>query len=193
MNTNIQPVFFASPLDFRKWLEKNFDIAKEIFVGFYKVGSGKKNMTWGESVDQALCFGWIDGIRKSLGKESYFIRFTPRKPNSIWSKVNINKIEILKKKRLMKPSGLSVYNLRKESKSEIYAYEKELVKLPKNFEEQFKANKKAWSFFECMPASYQKTALYWVMSAKQYATKTKRLTELIMDSEAGQKIKILNY
>lgn len=193
MNLEVQPTFFSNQLQFRKWLEENHEKETELFVGFYKVNSGKPSMTWGESVDQALCFGWIDGVRKSIDDESYFIRFTKRKPNSIWSAVNIKKMEELQKQGLMKPSGLAVFNQRIEKKLKIYAYEKEAVKLSKEFEAKFRANAKAWTFFQSLPPSYHRSAIDWVMSAKQEATKAKRLDELIRDSEAGRKIKRLSY
>lgn len=193
MNTEVQPTFFATQLDFRKWLEDNYDKSIELFVGFYKVGSGKLSMTWSQSVDQAICFGWIDGLRKSIDKDSYYIRFTPRRPKSIWSAVNIEKVEELTKQGLMKPSGLAIYNLREESKTKIYAYEKESVRFSEDFEAKFKSNKKAWDFFQSLSPSYQKPAINWVMSAKQENISIKRLNELITDSEAGRKIKRLNY
>lgn len=193
MNLEVQPTFFATQSDFRKWLEKNHSKATELFVGFYKVGSGKPSMTWSQSVDHAICFGWIDGVRKSIDKYSYFIRFTPRKPTSIWSAINIKKVEDLTKQGLMQPAGLASFKLRKEHKSKIYAYEKEAVKLSDHFEKKFKANKKAWKFFQSLPPSYHRSAIHWVMSAKQETTSIKRLDELITDSEAGQKIKRLSY
>ncbi len=193
MNLEVQPRFFSNQHEFRKWLEENHEKETELFVGYYKVNSGKPSMTWSESVDQALCFGWIDGVRKSIDDVSYFIRFTKRKPNSIWSAVNIKKIEELKRQEFMKPAGIAVFNLRLESRSKIYAYEKEDVKLSEDFEARFRANKKAWSFFQSLPPSYHKPATNWVMSAKQETTKAKRLEELIRDSEAGQKIKRLSY
>jgi uncharacterized protein YdeI (YjbR/CyaY-like superfamily) len=181
----MKPTFFSSPSDFRKWLEKNHDKKTELLVGFYKVGSGKQNMTWSESVDQALCFGWIDGVRKSIDENSYTIRFTPRKPSSIWSAVNIKKINELTKQDLMHEAGLAAYNKRKDHKSAIYSFEKEEMKFSPTFEKQFKANKKAWKYFEALAPSYRKTSIHWVMSAKQEATQAKRLNSLIADSEAG--------
>jgi len=187
-------LFFPSQLDFRDWLEHNHDSAKEVYVGFYKKGSGKQNMTWSQSVDQALCYGWIDGVRKSIDSESYHIRFTPRKPNSTWSTININKVEELTRQGLMKPSGIASFALRKEDKSGIYTYEQqEGVKLSDDFETKFRANAKAWAFFQSLPPSYHKPAIKWVMSAKQEATRIKRLNELINDSETGRKIRALSY
>ena len=165
----------------------------ELIVGFYKVSSNKPSITWSESVDQAICFGWIDGVRKSIDDESYCIRFTPRKPTSIWSAINIKKVEELSKKGLIHPAGIEAFKKRKENKSRIYSYEKEAVVLQKDFEKKFKANKKAWQFFNNMASSYTRTAIHWVMSAKREETKHKRLEELIKDSEQGRKIKRLNY
>lgn len=189
----IKATFFATQNDFRKWLENNHAKATELIVGYYKVGSGKPSMTWPQSVDQAICFGWIDGIRKSISEESYCIRFTPRKPTSIWSAINIKKVEDLTQKGLMHPNGILAFEKRKEHRSRIYAYENEEVKLSAAFEQKFKANKKAWAFFQSLPPSYRSTTANWVMSAKQEATRVKRLDELINDSEAGRKIKRLSY
>ena len=177
------PTFFLTPSAFRLWLEKNHGSETELFVGFYKVNSGKPSITWSESVDQALCFGWIDGVKYSIDKESYQIRFTPRKKTSIWSAVNIKKIEELTEKGLMHPAGLASYANRIESKSKIYAFEKEEVQFSPEFEKIFKANQKAWDYFQSLASSYRKPSSNWVMSAKQEATRIKRLHQLIADSE----------
>lgn len=179
----MKPKFFPCQEDFRKWLEENHQKESELLVGFYKVGTKKPSMTWSESVDQALCFGWIDGIRKSIDEESYQIRFTPRKSTSIWSAVNIKKIEELTEKGLMFPAGIVAFENRKEHKSRIYIYENKPTEFPENFLEQFKSNKKAWEYFENLAPSYKKTSMFWVMSAKQEATQIKRLQQLIADSE----------
>ena len=188
-----QPTFFSTQSAFRKWLEKNHDKVKELSVGFYKVKTGKPSITWSESVDEAICFGWIDGIRKSIDNESYCIRFTPRKPKSIWSAINIKKVEELTKQGLMYPAGLAAFSKREENKSRIYSYEKDVAILSDVFLKKFKANKKAWKFFQSMAPSYQNTAIHWVMSAKQEITKVKRLDELIRDCGEERKIKRLNY
>jgi uncharacterized protein YdeI (YjbR/CyaY-like superfamily) len=193
MNTEIQPIFFENASLFREWLAKNHQTEAFLYVGYYKVSSSKTAMTWSESVDEALCFGWIDGVRKSLGAESYCNRFTPRKRNSIWSAVNIKKVEELTEKGLMQPAGLAAFALRKEEKSKIYAYEQGNIQFSEEFEQKFQENETAWAFFQSLPASYQKTATNWVMSAKQIATQIKRLEELIVDSAAGRRIKSLNY
>jgi len=188
-----QPTYFPTQATFRKWLQKNHEKAVELLVGFYKVGSGKQSMTWSESVDEALCFGWIDGIRKSIDEESYSIRFTPRKPKSIWSAINIKKIEELSKQGLMHPAGLAAFSRREENKSRIYSYEKEIATLSDDFLKIFKLNSKAWKYFQSLAPSYKNHAIHWVMTAKQETTKIKRLQELIRDSEAERKIKRLSY
>lgn len=190
---SMQPTFFSNSNDFRKWFEKNHERAKELLVGFYKVTSGRKSITWPESVDEAICFGWIDGVRKSIDSESYCIRFTPRKPGSIWSAINIKKVEELTKKGLMYPAGNMAFSKRQEKKSAIYSYEKEPETLAPGFSKKFKANKDAWAFFQTMPPSYQRSCVHWIMTAKQEATKLKRLEELINDSAMERKIKRLNY
>lgn len=180
--------FFPTQEKFREWLEKNHTSEKELLVGFYKVGTKKPSMTWSESVDQALCFGWIDGVRKSIDDESYSIRFTPRKPTSIWSAINIKKIEDLTKAGLMTPEGQKAFALRKEEKSGIYSHEKEPATLDPEFEKQFKANKKAWDFFNNQAPSYRKVMLHWIMSAKQEKTRLSRLEKTIVASELGKRV-----
>lgn len=177
------PTFFAKQSDFRKWLEKNHQTESELVVGFYKVDSGKPSITWSQSVDEALCFGWIDGVRTSIDKNSYQIRFTQRKPTSIWSAINIKKVEELIQQGLMQPPGLASFEKRTENKSRIYAHEIAEVNLSSDFEKQFKANKIAWDYFQSLAPSYRKISTNWVMSAKQEATRIKRLNELIADSQ----------
>ena len=179
----MNPIFFSNQLEFRKWLESNHDRETELLVGFYKVKSGKPSMTWSQSVDEAICFGWIDGIRKSIDNESYSIRFTPRKPSSNWSAINIKKVEKLKKLGLMKPAGLKAFSFRKEEKSGVYSFENRPKKLPADFENKFKENKVAWKFFSQQAPSYQRTANYYVLDAKQEKTKWSRLEKLIKASE----------
>ena len=176
------PVYFNDQDEFRQWLEKNHDKESEIIAGYYKVGTGKPSMTWSESVDQAICYGWIDGIRRSVDKERYTIRFTPRRPGSIWSNVNIRKAEELKKRGLMKKPGLEVYNNRKDAKSGLYSFENEITSLDKRFEKVFKTSKSAWEFFLKQAPSYRKTRIHWIMSAKQEATRLARLNKLIRAS-----------
>jgi uncharacterized protein YdeI (YjbR/CyaY-like superfamily) len=183
-----EAVFFETQEAFREWLWANHETQAELLVGFYKVGSGKKSMTWSESVDQALCFGWIDGVRKSRDEHSYTIRFTPRKPNSIWSAVNIRKVAELTDKRLMQPAGLKAYEKRTESKSTIYAYEQTDVALSKAFEEKLKDSTQAWAFFQKQAPSYRKTIIHWIMSAKQEATRLSRLEKLIESCVNGKRL-----
>ena len=179
------PTFFKTQSEFRKWLEKNHKDETELLVGFYKVNTEKPSMSWSQSVDQALCFGWIDGVRKSIDNESYSIRFTPRKRTSIWSAVNIAKVEYLTTQGLMQKEGLDIYKQRRESESNGYAFKNEGVKLSEDFEKLFKENKIAWDYFQTLAPTYRKPSLNWVMSAKQETTKIKRLNELIADSEIG--------
>lgn len=184
----MQPTFFAKQSDFRKWLTKNHKKETELWVGFYKVGSGKPSIMWPQAVDEALCFGWIDGVRRSIDAESYCNRFTPRKPTSNWSSINIAKVEELTKKGLMKPAGFEAFEKRKENRSRIYAYENEPVDLSPEFEKKFKGNKKAWDFFKAQAPSYQKTMRHWIMRAKQEATQVKRLDQTIAESENEKRV-----
>jgi uncharacterized protein YdeI (YjbR/CyaY-like superfamily) len=184
----MKPTFFADQQDFRKWLEKNHQDQKELLVGFYKVTSKKPSMSWSQSVDQALCFGWIDGVRRSIDDESYSIRFTPRKTSSIWSAINIQKMEDLTKTGLMTDAGLKAFSFRTENKSKIYSHEKEPVPLDVVYEKQFKSNKLAWDFFEKQPPSYKKVMIHWIMSAKQEKTRLSRLEKTIVESEKQKRV-----
>jgi uncharacterized protein YdeI (YjbR/CyaY-like superfamily) len=179
----MKPIFFSGPSEFRKWLEDNHNKEKELNVGFYKVGTGKPSMTWSQSVDQALCFGWIDGIRRSIDDESYMIRFTPRKPSSVWSAINIKKIKELTKQGLMHQAGLAAFQKRMSSRSRIYTYEQPAARLLPHLEKSLKSNKKAWKYFQSLAPSYQKLSIKYIMSAKQEATQLKRLMALIKDCE----------
>jgi uncharacterized protein YdeI (YjbR/CyaY-like superfamily) len=188
----MKTLFFATPADFRAWLDKHHATEAELSVGFYKRGSGKPSLTWPESVDAALCYGWIDGVRNSIDAISYRIRFTPRKPTSTWSAVNVKRVAELTKLGLMRPAGVRAFEARKGDKTGIYAYEQRRdAKLSPAYEKQFRANQKAWEFFQAQPPWYRRTAAYRVISAKQEATRQKRLAELIRDSEAGLSIKEL--
>ncbi len=182
------PTFFSNQANFREWLENNHDKKTELLVGFYKVKSGEPSLTWSESVDQALCFGWIDGVRKSIDETSYSIRFTPRKPRSIWSAVNIKKVAELTEKGLMKAAGNTAFSKRSEHKSKIYAYENNGKELDALLELKFKANEKAWFFFNEQPPSYKKTILYWIMSGKREETRISRLEKLISQSEIEKRL-----
>jgi len=184
----MNPKFFPTQFDFRRWLEENHDKETELIVGFYKVGSGKPSMTWSEAVDQALCFGWIDGVRRKVDAESYSNRFTPRRPQSNWSAVNIAKVEELTRQNLMKPAGLAAFAKREEKRSKIYAYENELKRFSDEFEKRFKARVQAWEFFEKQANWYKKQMINWVMTAKQEATREKRLEKLIIESENERRL-----
>lgn len=185
----LEPIFFTTPSDFRSWLEEHHDKTRELWVGFYKKGSGKPSITWPEAVDEALCFGWIDGVRKGIDDVSYTIRFTPRKASSNWSAVNIRRVGELSTLGLMRPAGLKAFEQRVEEKSGIYAYEqREAARLDDAYEEQFRANEKAWDFFQGQAAWYRKGAIWWVVSAKREETKRKRLATLIEDSEHGRTV-----
>lgn len=184
----MNPIFFSNPSEFRAWLEKNHHKETELWVGYYRVDTGKPTMTWSDSVDQALCFGWIDGIRKKVDDESYCIRFTPRKQGSNWSKVNIAKVEELKKKGLMHTAGLKAYSHRKENNSGIYSFENEIRDLPEEYATIFRKNTPAWEFYSATPPSYRKTMTHWILSAKQEVTRMKRLEKLI--AESGNKRRI---
>lgn len=176
------PVFFKSSGDLRKWFQKNHNKTSELWIGFYNVKSGKKGIVYKEAVDEALCFGWIDGIRKGLNEECYVNRFTPRKKNSIWSNVNTKRIKELIEEGKAHPAGLEAFKKRSKEKAGIYSFEQDSHKLPTAFEKKFKANKKAWKYFTSKAPWYQRTSIHWVMSAKQNVTRLKRLETLISDS-----------
>lgn len=184
----MSPKFFKSPAAFRKWLEAHHAKSKELWVGFYKKSSGKPSITWPESVDEALCFGWIDGIRKSIDEESYKIRFSPRRASSIWSAVNIRNAEKLIKEKRMQPAGLEAYEARKDYRSGIYAYEQRSPELVEPYLGKLKRNKAAWKFFQAQPPGYRKVMNWWIVSAKQEATRLKRLDKLIEESSQGKRI-----
>ena len=174
------PKFFATLPEWRAWLEKHHADKQELWVGFYKRESGRPSITWPEAVDGALCFGWIDGVRKSIDPVSYKNRFTPRKPRSNWSAINIKRVEELSKSGLMHAAGLAAFEKRDDDRSAIYAYEqRKSAKLPAEFEEQFRANAEAWAFFQAQAPWYQRTSTYWVISAKKEETRLKRFAILI--------------
>jgi len=179
--TNI--TFFKTPAHFRRWFEKNYKKSSELWVGFYKKDTGRPSITWKESVDQALCFGWIDGIRKKIDELSYTIRFTPRNPKSNWSKINIVRIMELKKLGLVTDKGWEIFEKRDKIKSAQYSFEqRQNPKLPSSYLKMFKANKKAWDFFSTQPSWYRRIATWWAISAKQEETRLRRLNQLINDS-----------
>jgi uncharacterized protein YdeI (YjbR/CyaY-like superfamily) len=180
--------FFATPAEFRQWLAENHETASELWVGFYKTKSGKPSITWPESVDEALCFGWIDAVRKRIDDARYMIRFTPRKPGSIWSLVNVRKVEELVRQGRMQPAGLKAFAARDEKKTGVYSFEGAARGLDAAAEKQIRAHKEAWSFYEKQPLSYRRAAEHWVMGAKKEETRAKRLARLIEDSEKGLRL-----
>ena len=188
----MKPTFFATPEELRAWLEQHHNRERELFVGFHKKATGKPSITWPESVDEALCFGWIDGVRRSLGDDCYVIRFTPRKARSNWSAVNIRRAQELIADGRMQPAGLRALEARTDDRSAIYAYEQRgNAKLDREQEREFRANAAAWEHFQSRPPWYRKTALWWVVSAKREETRRKRLRTLIDDSAAGRTIRQL--
>ncbi len=186
--TGVIPLFFPTRSEFRKWLSKNHNSKKELWVGFKKISSGEKSILWTESVEEAICFGWIDGLRKSIDEKSYMIRFTPRKENSIWSAVNIRIVEKLKAEKKMMPSGLKAYEHKKEDRSGIYSFEQEHISLPPEYEALLKKDAKAWKYFCALPPSTLRASVWWVTSAKREETRLRRLEILKSCSSQGQKI-----
>lgn len=180
--------FFQTPTAFREWLELNQAKTEALLVGFFKKGSGKPSITWPESVDVALCFGWIDGIRKSIDEFAYTIRFTPRRTGSIWSNVNIKRAQILIEQGQMQPAGHRAFQNRKENKSGIYSYEQRSVDLTEPYNRLLKKNKAASSFFHEQPPYYRKVVGWWIVSAKKEETRLKRLNKLIAFSVKSQRL-----
>lgn len=182
-------IYFKTQADLRKWFIKNHLKEKEMILGYYKKATKKPSVDWSESVDEAICFGWIDGIRRKIDEERYCIRFTPRQKKSHWSAVNLKKIKKLKKEKLMYPAGIEAFKRMDPNNAEKFSYEqKNESLLSKDFETKIKANKKAWVFFESLAPGYKKHTIHWLMSAKQEATRLRRLKILIESSEAGLKI-----
>ena len=182
------PRFFETAEEFRTWLEEHHAAEEEILVGFHKKHTGRASMTWTESVREALCFGWIDGIRRSLGEESYTIRFTPRKPSSIWSVRNVRHVEELIDEGRMTPAGLAAFEARKPERTGIYSFERRNARLDREQEERFRADTEAWAFFRSQPPYYRQTAIHWVVSAKRTETQGRRLAKLIEDSRGGRRL-----
>jgi uncharacterized protein YdeI (YjbR/CyaY-like superfamily) len=185
----MEPTTFERAGDFREWLERHHDSERELWVGYLRKASGKASMTWPESVDEALCFGWIDGIRKRIDAERYMIRFTPRRARSVWSAVNIGRVEALTEGGRMRPAGLAVFEARREDRSGIYSYEQRAgAVLDPAYEERFRAKRRAWAWFEARPPSYRQAAIRWVMTAKREETRERRLGTLIGRSAEGRTI-----
>ena len=185
----MQPTFFATAAEFRRWLKRHHRSERELWVGFHKKSSGRPSLSWPESVDEALCFGWIDGVRRTVNGESYAIRFTPRRSGSTWSAVNTRRAEELIREGRMQPAGLRAFEARDPEKSGVYSFEQRTAaRLSPEAEAQFRVNPAAWSFFESQPPGYRRTAVWWVVSAKREATRAQRLETLIEDSAAGRRI-----
>ena len=187
----MEPIFFRSAAEFRAWLERHHHTSTEVLVGYHRKGSGKPSMTWEESVDQALCFGWIDGVRRGIDDERYANRFTPRRPGSSWSARNVGRARELIDRGLMTPAGLAAFEARVEDRSP-YSYERRhTMKLEATLEQRFRENPEAWERFLSMAPSYREAAIQWVMSAKREATRERRLASLIEDSAAGRRVSAL--
>ncbi|RAJ06682.1 uncharacterized protein YdeI (YjbR/CyaY-like superfamily) [Chitinophaga skermanii] len=180
---NATPHFFKDADEAHKWFAKNHDKATELVIGFYKTSSKKTAATYSQVLDEALCYGWIDAVRKSIDADSYMIRFTKRKPNSIWSNINVQHMTRLLKEKRVQPAGKEVYDQRKEGKTGVYAFENKHVALDPAMLKRFKANKAAYAFYEAQAPHYQRTSAHWVMSAKREETREKRLLQLIEDAE----------
>lgn len=184
----IRAMFFSSASEFENWLEANYERAPEALVGFKKRATGQPSLTWAESVDVALCFGWIDGIRRRIDDERYSIRFTPRRQGSIWSRVNIGRAEALREAGRMRPAGVAAFEGRDEAKTQLYSYEREKAVFPSELEALLRSNGDAWDFFEAQAPSYRRAVTWWVVSPKLEATRLRRLEKLIEASAAGRRL-----
>ncbi len=187
----MNPTFFLSPGELRAWFEANYDSAHELLLGFHKVGSGRPSVTYREALDAALCFGWIDGVRRGIDAESYSIRFTPRKRKGNWSLVNIKRARQLNEQGLMHPAGLLAFEHRDETQAAAYSYERNNPQFEPGIERSFRAKRKAWAFFETLPPSYRRTVTWWVMSAKREETRHKRLEILIDYCGRGERVPLM--
>jgi uncharacterized protein YdeI (YjbR/CyaY-like superfamily) len=188
----VKPRFFKSSAEFRSWLAKNRTAASELWVGFYNKESGKGGITYSQALDEALCFGWIDGVRKSVDAAGYTIRFSPRQPKSIWSAVNTRRVAALIKAGSMDPSGLEVFRNRDPGRTLLYSYERERAEFTGLWLERFRSNAAAWRFFDAQAPSYKRTVTFWVMSAKKEETRSKRLDALIAESALSRRIGLLS-
>jgi uncharacterized protein YdeI (YjbR/CyaY-like superfamily) len=187
----MKPRFFATPARFRAWLERNHETATELWVGFHRKGSGRRSITWPEAVDQALCFGWIDSVRRRVDDTSYMNRFTPRKPTSTWSAVNVKRARELIDLGLITPAGLRAFEARRDNRIGIYSYEQRPQDLPAKYARPFRANARAWKSWRDMPPGYRKAATWWVISAKREETRERRLATLIETTSRGGRIPAL--
>ena len=184
-------MYFASPDELRAWLEKRHSTADELWIGYYKKASGKQTVTHAEAVDEALCFGWIDGVRRSVDEERFANRFTPRRQGSNWSQINIKRVGELVEMGRMTPAGLEAFERRDQSRSPQYSFENRPSTLPDEYKSVFRNNPAAWDFFELQPPGYRRTAIWWVMSAKKDETRLRRLNSLMEDSSKGRRIGLL--
>jgi len=189
----LKPRFFATAANWRAWLEEHHATAPEVVVGFYRKGSRKPSVTWPEAVDQALCFGWIDGIRRRIDDESYSNRFTPRRRGSNWSVINVKRVGELRALGLMRPAGLAAFEAREDARTGQYSYEQAGRELEPELEARLRANAEAWRYWQAQPAGYRRTVSHWITSAKHPATRERRLASLIEDSAAGRPIKPMRY
>jgi uncharacterized protein YdeI (YjbR/CyaY-like superfamily) len=180
--------YFESPAALRRWFRANHAKAQELWVGYYKKGSGTPSVTWPESVDEALCVGWIDGIRKRVDADRYAIRFTPRRSRSIWSAVNIARVQALAAEKRMRPAGDRAFAARRENTSGIYSYEQRRDQLEEPYASQLQKHKTAWEFFMAQPPYYRKMMGWWIVSAKREETRQARLTQLIAASGKGRRV-----
>jgi uncharacterized protein YdeI (YjbR/CyaY-like superfamily) len=187
----VKPAFFRSAAEFRRWLDKHHSTAPELLVGFYKRGSGRPSMTWPESVDEALCFGWIDGVRRRIDDERYCIRFTPRRQGSIWSVVNTRRVAALTRDGRMHEAGMRAFRERDKHKTKQYSYERATAALTPALERQFRATATAWEFFNAAAPYYRRVCTHWIVSAKQETTRQRRLALLIDASARGERIDLL--
>jgi len=185
------PIFFESAAAFRAWLHEHHATETELWVGYHRKSTGRPSLSWAESVDQALCYGWIDGIRKSVDAERFANRFTPRKPTSTWSLVNVRRVGELTAAGLMMPAGLRAFALRDEARTGVYSSEKRPEALPPDLEAPFKAASEAWAFFLAQPPGYRRVSIHWVISARREETRQKRLATLIEDSANGRRLAAL--
>jgi uncharacterized protein YdeI (YjbR/CyaY-like superfamily) len=185
----MEPIFFKSAREFYDWLEEHHETEAEVYVGYWKKHTGKPSLTWSEAVDQALCFGWIDGRLNRIDDERHMQRFTPRRPNSNWSNVNIDKVAKLTEAGLMRPAGQRAFEARSEARSGVYSFEqRDQAKLTPEFERRLRADAAAWKDWQARPPGYKKTATWWVMSAKREETRARRLEQLIQSSAEGRTV-----
>jgi len=183
-----RPTYFATPEDFRAWLVEHHQTVSELLVGFHRKRTGTPSVTWPESVDEALCVGWIDGVRRRVDEHRYAIRFTPRRRGSIWSAINIRRVTALKAEGRMLPAGLEAFEARTENRSVVYSYEQRPIELPDPYAKVLKRTPKAWAFFQAQPPSYRKQMIWRIVSAKREETRQRRVKKLVAASKAGRRL-----